>query len=119
MPRSLAEYESWSLEKKIGIYKRVIESDFFREWSSKRPEETVGLTDDDFDAGLAWLPLSPLDMLRIDMLLRRYEIVVPKSTYSLHLRWIAVHFGTEPTSDTKGPSARSSSILPVRPGSGP
>jgi hypothetical protein len=34
---------------------------------------------------LAYLPLSPLEILRADMQLRRYEILIPARSFELHL----------------------------------
>ncbi len=43
------------------------------------------------DRLLEALPLSPLEWLRCDMHLRRYEIAVPEVTNQLHRRWVRLH----------------------------
>jgi len=40
---------------------------------------------------LAYLPLSPLEMLRCDMELRHYEIMIPARSFELHDEWIRGH----------------------------
>lgn len=40
------------------------------------------------DRYLRFLPLSPLDLLELDMGARRYEHVVPRHVHDWHLRWI-------------------------------
>ena len=43
------------------------------------------------DHYLSYLPMSPLEMLEIDMELRRYEIVIPRVLMGWHRRWIELH----------------------------
>ena len=40
------------------------------------------------DRFLSYLPLSPLEMVRVDMELRRYEFMLPKEVMALHRDWI-------------------------------
>ena len=43
------------------------------------------------DAFLRAMPLSPLEYLQIDMVVRRYEIAVPSFIQEAHLRWIELN----------------------------
>ncbi|HLF56497.1 MAG TPA: hypothetical protein VI942_06595, partial [Thermoanaerobaculia bacterium] len=43
------------------------------------------------EAWLRELPISPLDFLEIDMLVRRYEIAVPRFIHEQHQRWLVLH----------------------------
>ncbi len=43
------------------------------------------------DQYLAFLPISPLDMLKIDMQVKRYEFSIPKITFQFHERWKELH----------------------------
>lgn len=40
---------------------------------------------------LRYLPLSPLDLLELDMQVRRYEIPVPKDSFREHVIWVRFH----------------------------
>lgn len=46
---------------------------------------------DAFDQWIDYLPISPLEMLRADMRLRRYEIAIPAASVELHRLWIERH----------------------------
>jgi hypothetical protein len=52
-------------------------------------------------------------MFEIDMILRRYEVVVPRITNEMHLRWVSLQFGP-----TTGSSQADSTVQP-RPRRGP
>jgi hypothetical protein len=43
------------------------------------------------DTLLERLPLSPLEMLRIDMRLHHFEVALPPAVMDLHTRWVALH----------------------------
>lgn len=43
------------------------------------------------DAALAWLPLSPLELVRIDMHVKRYEFMIPPSVLAHHRRWVELN----------------------------
>ena len=43
------------------------------------------------DEYLAYMPISPLDFLEIDMKTRRYEFGIPRFIFELHVRWIQLH----------------------------
>ena len=43
------------------------------------------------DEYLAYMPMSPLDFLELDMRNRRYEVAIPRYIHEWHLRWIELH----------------------------
>jgi hypothetical protein len=43
------------------------------------------------DPYLAYLPISPLEMLKIDMQEKRYEIAIPRIVFQYHERWKQLH----------------------------
>jgi len=43
------------------------------------------------DRYLRYLPMSPKELLEIDMFLNRYEIMVPRQIMELHRRWVRLH----------------------------
>jgi hypothetical protein len=93
--QSLEEYRSWSLEHKIEIYRQVVAHAYFTQWNGRRLAH-VDARDPSrggYDELLTFLPLSPQDMLKIDMLLRHYEVAIPRVTHELHQRWLSIHFG--------------------------
>ncbi|MEM6454587.1 MAG: sialidase family protein [Acidobacteriota bacterium] len=54
------------------------------------------------DAWLRYLPMSPKELLELDMMARRYEHMVPKTIMDLHYRWMQLrpalataHYGDE------------------------
>ncbi|QQR74037.1 MAG: exo-alpha-sialidase [Holophagales bacterium] len=49
------------------------------------------------DAFLAAMPLSPLEYLKVDMKLNRYEIAIPQFLQRSHERWVALHEATART----------------------
>jgi len=94
-PRTLEEYNSWSLDKKIETYRAIVKEQFYVDWAARTlPErEAWDPSLGAYDPLLQWLPLSTQDMLEIDMLLRHYEVAVPYMTHLLHRRWLDLHFG--------------------------
>jgi hypothetical protein len=95
MAGTLEEYRSWSLEKRIEVYRAVVADPFYLQWRGRRLAERESRDPSlgGYDELLSFLPLSPQDMLKIDMLLRHYEVVVPRITNQLHQRWLSLHFG--------------------------
>ena len=73
----------------IPQYLRAVGEPLLREYATYPPEwfeEAANL-----DQYLRDLPLSPLEMLKIDMHLGRYEVVVPRFLFEEHQRWMVLH----------------------------
>jgi len=136
LPQTYSEYLKIPLNEKIKTYREVIKDRFFKQWATKKiqgkaaEDPSLGA----FDEYLGWLPLSPVDMLEVQMVLTHTEFAIPRMAGLLNERWITIHFGQSSTGggqatpgtndDPSGqspssPPATASSAQASPPGSGP
>ncbi|MCG6963654.1 MAG: hypothetical protein LJE95_10345, partial [Acidobacteria bacterium] len=103
---TLEEYQSWSMTKKIQIYRQVVADPFYIKWIHTKltDEQAQDPSLGGFDPYLKWLPLSPYDLLQIDMLVKHYEVAIPKLTDLLYKRWVHLHFDQSPEGEPNGES---------------
>ena len=73
----------------VEIYSNLLKDPVYQELRARIERRPA--SSEELDRLLDYLPISPLEMLKADMHLNRYEFMVPAISLELHRRWIARH----------------------------